>query len=272
MSADEFWKECREFALKHGADGILSYMYKMREKSAGVFDFTRDYLRDMGRNIEFFPGVETWFDRVNAIGNDEGVQVEHYIISSGVTEIIKGSAIGDKFKAVFAASFAYDDAGHPVWPAAAVNYTSKTQYLFRINKGILDVTNDRDLNAYTPQYKRRIPFSNMVYIGDGLTDVPCMKMTRQRGGYSIAVHPKGVSDLADDMLLQSRADFAAEADYSAGSEMESIARALLHSIKASNDVSQIHARQMREANARRGEQMPLEVDVRGGLGFGEDVE
>lgn len=272
----EFWPMCQQFKYAHNADGILSYMYMMMEKAKGEMDLSRDSLMALGKDIKFYPGVETWFDRINEIGDSLGVDVEHYIISSGLTEIIRGSKIGEKFKAVFAASFCYDDEGTPIWPATAVNYTSKTQYLFRINKGILDVTNDADLNAYTPQYKRRIPFSNMVYIGDGSTDVPCMKMTKQRGGYSLAVHKPCETAVSDDMLLHGRVDFAVEADYSAGSEMEIIITELFRRIKSTHELSKRHEAQMRRAYKRRGDEaFVLDAGMRGGLpedGADEELE
>ena len=240
-------------------------MYMMKKMARGAMDLSREALARLGETVEFFPGVESWFDRVQNIGEQNGMAVEHYIISSGLQEIIQGSRIGDRFKAVFAASFCYDEDGRAVWPSTAVNYTSKTQYLFRINKGILDVTNDRDLNAYTPEYKRRVPFSNMIYIGDGLTDVPCMKMTKQKGGYSIAVHAPGDTDVADDLLMQGRADFAMEADYSEGSELEQVVTELIRRIRATHDLSVRHARQVRRAYERRGKQPPLDIAMRGGL-------
>ena len=271
VTPDEFWGACREFSLTHQMDGILSYMYMMQHMAQGSMELNRDVLRGLGEGVEFFPGVEDWFGRIREIGDGLDVDVEHYIISSGLTEIIEGSRIGGEFKAVFAASFCYDEAGRPLWPSAAVNYTSKTQYLFRINKGILDVTNDADLNAYTPEYKRRIPFSNMIYIADGLTDVPCMKMTKQKGGFAIAVHPPGETEMADDMLLQGRADFSVETDYTAGSELEKIVTMLMRRIRASSDVSMEHALQVQRAHGRRGERVPLEIPLRGGLAE-EEVE
>ena len=264
VEPDRFWGLCQDFALDHQMDGVLTYMYLMKKMAQGELDLSREKLRELGRDVEFFPGVETWFDRINFIGAQNGVSVEHYIISSGLTEIIQGSAIGDKFKAVFAASFCYDAAGQPVWPSTAVNYTNKTQYLFRINKGILDVTNDRDLNAFTPEYLRRIPFTNMIYIGDGLTDVPCMKMTKQKGGYSIVVHAPGKTDTADDMLLQGRVDFSLEADYTQGSEMEQTVTMLMRRILATHELSQKHARQLQQAQQRRGAQQPLRIPAREG--------
>lgn len=263
MEANDFWKKCREFALKHKSDGILAYMYMMQHCAEGNMALTRETLRELGRTVEFFPGVETWFERINAIGDRLGAQVEHYIVSSGLTEIIEGSLIGDRFKAIFASSFCYDDYGRPMWPATDVNYTSKTQYLFRINKGILDITNDSDLNAYTPEYKRRVPFTNMIYFGDGLTDVPTMKMTRQKGGYSIVVHAPGQTELADDMLLQNRADLALEADYSEGSELEKAVEELMCRIVAGNTISRRYAAQYALAEKRRGNTV-TEIPVRRG--------
>ena len=265
VEPDDFWSLCAEFSRKHQMDGILTYMYLMQKMAKGRMELTREAMRKLGEAVEFFPGVETWFDRINGIGRACGVDVEHYIISSGLTEIIRGSAIGDKFKAVCAASFLYDESDHPVWATSAVNYTSKTQYLFRINKGILDVTNDRDLNAFTPAYKRRVPFSNMIYVGDGLTDVPCMKMTKQKGGYSIAVHAPGKTELADDMLLQGRADFSVEADYTPDSEIEPVVAMLMRRIRASHELTLRHAEQVQRAHARRGNHVPLDIPLRGGL-------
>lgn len=268
----DFWGACAEFAETHQMDGILTYMYLMQHMAQGNMPLTRETLREMGRGVEFFPGVESWFGRIREIGKSIGLEVEHYIISSGLTEIIQGSRIGHEFKAVFAASFCYDEYGRPVWPSSAVNYTAKTQYLFRINKGILDVTNDKDLNAFTPEYMRRIPFSNMIYIADGLTDVPCMKMTKQKGGFSIAVHPPGETATADDMLLQGRADFSVETDYTAGSDLEKIVAMLMRRIRAGSEVSMEHARQVQRAHERRGEHVPLNIPMRGSMDYGEEIE
>ena len=261
----DFWGACAEFTRENQMDGVLTYLYLMQKMARGSMRLTREALREMGKKVEFFPGVLDWFSRIREIGDQLDVDVEHYIISSGQTEIIEGSRIGHEFKAIFAASFYYDESGLPVWPCSAVNYTSKTQYLFRINKGILDVTNDKDLNAFTPEYMRRIPFSNMIYIADGLTDVPCMKMTKQKGGFAIAVHPPGRTDTADDLLLQGRADFSVDADYTAGSEMERIVTLLMRRIRASSDVSMEHALQVQRAHGRRGLSVPLNIPMRGGI-------
>ncbi len=251
IEPDAFWADCRRFAVRNRTDGVLAYMYMMRAASerAGR-PLTRKMLEKLGSTVEFYPGVERWFDRVNEIGAEAGVKVEHYIISSGLKEIIDGSRIAGAFKAVFAASYVYDDAGVAIWPATDVNYTAKTQYLFRINKGILDVTNDHDLNAHTPEYLRRVPFANMIYLGDGLTDVPCMKMTKLKGGCSIVVHAPGGGALADEMLLQRRADFALPADYGAGGELESTVRLIMRKMRARHDLDLVHAAQTRAARKK----------------------
>jgi len=259
IAPGDFWAECRRFALENRMDGILTYMYKMVEKARGVMPLTREALNRLGETVDFFPGVETWFRRINEYGNTLGLEVEHYIVSSGLLEIIEGSRIAREFKAIFAASFCYGSDGQALWPSTAINYTGKTQYLFRINKGILDVTNDEDLNNFTPEDRRPVPFRNMIYIGDGLTDVPSMKMTRAKGGCSIAAHAPGSTRVVDDMLLQNRADFAIVADYSPGSEMEKTVQALLRQIAAVDECARLHARHL-DAARRRAEarnQMPV---------------
>lgn len=259
IDPDDFWAECREFALKNRMDGILTYMYKMVEKARGSMRLTRETLAKQGAQVRFFPGVESWFQRVNEYGLSIGLQMEHYIVSSGLREIIEGSRIAENFRAIFAASFCYGEDGCALWPATAVNYTAKTQYLFRINKGILDVTNDVDLNNFTPEDRRPIPFRNMIYIGDGLTDVPCMKLTRAKGGCSIAVHAPGDTRLTDDMLLQNRADFAITADYTENSEMEQTVFALLRQIRAMDECAALHARHMDDARRRLSERDRLPI-------------
>ena len=228
---DDFWGECRQFALRHNADGILSYMAVTlsRARKAGL-SLTRDELVRLGGGIEFYPGVEEWFGKTREYAKRLGLELEHYIISSGLVELIEGSRIADEFKAVFAASFGYDENGVAFWPATAVNYTAKTQYLFRINKGILDITNDRELNEFTPEEKRRVPFRNMIYIGDGYTDVPCMKMTKQKGGTSIAVYEPENAGTARALLRQRRAHYALQSDYREGSDLWHVVCGILEDI------------------------------------------
>lgn len=228
MTPDDFWSESTALTKAKKMDAILGYMYLMIEKAhAAKVSIHRDEFVKMGKDLEFFPGVEDWFDRINHIGKELGITVEHYIISSGLHEIIEGSSIYNKFKEVFACEYLYDENDVACWPKNAVNYTTKTQFLFRINKGVLDISNDVDLNKYTPEDDRRIPFRNMVYIGDGLTDVPCMKLVKANGGYSIAVYQKGKRDKVKDLITHNRVDFIEPADYSEGGSLDQAVRDIL---------------------------------------------
>ncbi len=225
MTAEEFWREANGLAVEKKMDGILAYMYVMLERSrAARKSIRRESFVKLGRDLEFFPGVESWFDRMSAFGESLGAQVRHYIISSGLREIIEGSSIYGYFSEVFACEYLYDVDGVAVWPKNVVNYTTKTQFLFRINKGVTDLSDDRTLNEYTPEDKRPVPFRNMIYIADGVTDVPCMKLVRVNGGCSIAVYPQGRPGAAASLVRDGRADFMLPADYSADGELEATVR------------------------------------------------
>ena len=239
MEPAVFWDKCNQLCQKHNMDQILAYMYALLQEARGKMLLTREVFQALGESVQLFPGVEDWFARINRYGETLGVQVEHYIISSGLKEIIEGTSIAGEFQKIYAAEFCYDDHNVPVWPAMAVNYTSKTQFLFRINKGVLDVREHNALNGYTPDDKRRVPFRNMIYVGDGLTDVPCMKLIKSKGGRSIAVYQSNPAS-AQDMLRYGRVDYVAPADYRAGSRMEQVVFALLEKIRAVNDTISLH--------------------------------
>ena len=236
----QFWNKANTFGRENRMDGLLAYMYTMMaECRAQGRVLKRDFLVQCGRSMELFPGVREWFARINAFGESLGVEVEHYVLSSGLKEIIEGTPIAKEFKEIYAASFCYDEHGVACWPAMAVNYTSKTQFLFRVNKGVLDVTEHRALNEFMPEEKRRVPFSNMIYVGDGLTDVPSMKLTKLNGGHSIAVWQEN-EGVSNEMLLEGRVDFVVKADYSKGSEMEKTVFAVIDQIAASAKTAQMH--------------------------------
>lgn len=239
MKGQEFWDTCNTLTRQYEMDDILSYMLAMVQESHGRMLITREVFKALGESVVLFDGVIDWFDRVNAYGASLGLNVEHYIISSGLKEIIEGTPIAGCFKEIFASCFCYDQKGVPFWPALAVNYTSKTQFLYRINKGVLDITEHKALNGYTPPGGHRVPFSNMIYVGDGYTDVPCMKLVRQNGGHSIAVYQQD-KDTADGLLEHGRVDYTMPADYSAGSKMERTVFAVLDQIKTYNNVMQLH--------------------------------
>ncbi len=217
--------------VNHNMDQILAYMLTILQEAEGRMLLTRDVFNELGRDVKLFDGLDTWFKRINEYAKSLGVVVEHYIISSGLKEIIQGTEIARQFKEIYAAEYCYNEKNIPIWPAMAVNYTSKTQFLFRINKGVLDVTEHKGLNESTPEDKKRVPFRNMVYVGDGLTDVPCMKLVKSNGGHSIAVYSQE-KNVADSLIAQGRVDFAVSADYSKNSQIEKIIFAILDQVKA----------------------------------------
>ncbi len=246
MTAEEFWKESEALAKNKKMDRILAYMYLMLEKAhVAKMPISRTSFVEMGKDLEFFPGVEKWFGRLNRLGKELGISIEHYIISSGLHEIIEGSSIYNSFHEVFACEFLYDENNVACWPKNAVNYTTKTQFLFRINKGVLDLSNDETLNKFTPEEDRRVLFRNMIYIGDGLTDVPCMKLVKTNGGYSIAVYKKGQKNKVEDLLLHNRVDFIEPADYSEGSELDSTVKDIICKMAMADSLAR-HSKTQRE--------------------------
>jgi len=181
----------------------------------------------------------------NAYGKRQGLAVKHYIVSSGLREMVQGSPISKKFERVFASAFAYDVHGVAYAPALALNYTTKTQYLFRINKGTLDVWDNRVINAYVPQAKRPVPFERMIYLGDGETDVPCMRLVKDQGGHSLAVYRKGkhgAKSVAEKLIEEGRVNFTAVADYAEGSDIDQQVKAVLDRISADVRLDQLGRR------------------------------
>lgn len=228
----DFWKECDEFSHKHNCDGILSYMYLIVKKNKNL---TKQDLINEGKYIELYKGVNTWFKRINEYGKKHHVNVEHFVISSGLTDIIKGTPIAKEFKKVYACCYVYDKDGTVLWPSRLVNYTMKTQYLFRINKGVLAETNDEDLNSSTPETEKYIPINNMIYFGDGSTDVPSMKVVQQNGGVTVAVFgDETKKNKAEQLYTDKRANFFVKADYSKGSRIEKIVQGIIDSIEVRN--------------------------------------
>lgn len=228
MTSSEFWGEAATITRQHEVEKILAYMFVMIKtcKEKGI-PLTEAYLRSCGANVELFDGVLTWFDRINEYGRSLGVEIEHYIISSGTYEIIEGTPIAKYFKRIYACRYMYDDNGEAVWPALAINYTLKTQYIYRISKGTLDVTDDYNLNRVQDESLRRIAYHNMIYIGDGLTDIPCMKLVKERGGKSIAVYPAGDRDHVKPLVEDDRINYVCGADYSPDSPLEKIVKLII---------------------------------------------
>ena len=236
MSNNAFWKEVGELAKENEMDEILAYMYLLiqRAKQHGRVTFRKEELKKHGGNVQYFNGVKTYFDRINMYARSQGIKIEHYIISSGTKEMIEGTSIAKYFKYIYASSFKYDGNDVPEWPAMAINYTTKTQFLFRINKGVENVWDNSKINQYISKEKRPIPFERMIYIGDGLTDVPAMKLVKEQGGVSIGVYaPKSRKKLAVNQLLnENRVSYIAPADYTANSDLDKIIKATIDKIAA----------------------------------------
>ena len=237
----DFWKESNKLASDNDMDQNLAYMYMMRDKSRGKVLFTKETLRKDGSKVQLFPGVRTWFDRINEYGKSKGVMVEHYIISSGLKEMIEGTEVADKFKKIYASSFYYNDVGEAVWPAQVVNYTNKTQFLFRIEKGVLDV-NDQEVNSFFEPNQYRVPFRNMVYIGDSDTDIPCMKLVTINGGHSIGVYNSETKDKSKvfRMLDENRIKYYAPANYEKGSILEQLVQKIIDRTISNEVLEEFH--------------------------------
>ncbi len=246
MKKGDFWKQAMQLAKDCDGDPILAYLNLMLDRAnANKVPIRRQDFVDYGKSVELFPGVEEWFDRIDAYGKQLGLSVKHYIISSGIREMVEGSPVAKKFERIFASAYAYDQNGVAYAPALAINYTTKTQYLFRINKGTLDAWDNSLINAYVPQEERPVPFERMLYLGDGETDVPCMRTVKDLGGHSMAVYkPKrnGAKALAGQLTDEGRVNFVAPADYREGKTIDKQVKAVLDRIAADVSLDQLGRR------------------------------
>lgn len=240
LSVPEFWELTNKLSIEKDMDKILCYLWVMVDecKKRGI-KLTKEYLESCGKNISYFNGVNTWFDRINEYGKEYGVQIEHYIVSCGNLEILNGCSIAKKFKKVFACEYIYDKNGEAYWPKVVINYTGKTQYIYRIKKGMTsDNFDDRAINEKSDE--KRVRLENMIYIGDGLTDVPAMITVRDGGGNSIAVYPEGKRDKVIKYYEDDRVNYICKADYSKDSELEKIVKLI---IKQTNIRASLEERQ-----------------------------
>ena len=239
----EFWQESDKIALGQDASNILSYMKHMFDeaKKSGI-KLRREDFKSFGASVELFPGVKDWFKIINEYGKSKGVRVEHYINSSGLAEMIEGTSIAHEFKRIFACSFLYNKDGEAEWPGVAVDYTAKTQFLFKINKGILSIRDNKKVNESKAEDNKRIPFPHMIYFGDGETDVPCMKIVKMFGGNSIAVYNPEIKkkvNVARKLLRQQRVNFITPADYTKESRTYEVVCAIIDKIKADFDLAKL---------------------------------
>ena len=245
---NEFWRQSNELAVKNDMDMNLAYMLTMVKKAKGKFYVTRRALAEYGAKIELYKGVEDWFGRIDAYGAERGIAVEHYIISSGLKEMIEGTAIAKHFKKIYASAFCYDDDGVPVWPAQTINYTNKTQFLFRIEKGCLDINDHEGVNEDIPPEKLRVPLRNMVYLGDSDTDIPCMKLVNSYGGHPIGVYDpaRAQKEKVYRLMKNNRIRYFAPADYSEGGVLDGLLKAIIDKTAAYEKLEAKHVENLEE--------------------------
>jgi hypothetical protein len=232
----EFWDNCNRMAEENDADPILTYMNEMiRQATVNGVSLRREAFAESGRKVELYAGVESWFERIDRYGEKKGIEVVHYINSSGLREMIEGTSIARHFRKIFASSFLYSVDGVAYWPGVAVNYTNKTQFIFKISKGIDSVYDSKAVNRFVSEQDRPVPFSHMIYIGDGTTDIPCMRLVKEKQGHSIAVYnpaDRKVGHSLRQLVEEHRVNFVAPADYTPGSRLEEVVHAIIDKVAA----------------------------------------
>ena len=247
MQPDDFFFFLQSLASEQQMDSVLAYMYAMMIRAeANGKPLKREDLVECGQHVVYLPGVEGWFERINGYGKEAGVEVEHYVLSSGLKEIIDGTSIAKHFKKIFASEFLYGEDGKAIWAKMAVNYTNKTQFVYRINKGVLDISNIVYVNASTPESDRRVFFNNMIYLGDGLTDVPCMKLVKLSGGHSIALYQDGQKEKVQPLLKHERVDWIFQADYREGQPLDVAMKNLIYKLGVDNTLITLSNDQKKE--------------------------
>lgn len=245
---DSFWAESNRLAEDHCMDQNLAYMYKMLQSARGKEILNKERLKQYGGKVRLYDGIKGWFRRINAYGGKRGILVEHYIISSRLREIIEGTAIAKDFTHIYASSFYYNEHGEPCWPAQVINYTNKTQFLFRIEKGILDI-NDNAVNDHFAEGELRVPFRNIVYIGDSATDIPCMRLVNSLGGHSVGVYDLENTDSKDTvcrMIRDERIRYYVPADYKKNSGLDMLMHQIIDKTAAYEVLEEKHLRDRKE--------------------------
>ncbi|MFA7111855.1 MAG: HAD family hydrolase [Bacilli bacterium] len=226
----EFWALTEDFCIKNDCDRILGFMYVILEEAKKKnIKITREFLVKQGKVIKYYDGLSNWFSRINEYAKSKGLIAEHYLITSGNKEIVMGSQISKEFKNIFGCEYIYDPkTDEAVWPKTMINYTQKTQYIFRISKGVSKIVDDNKVNEHVSH--RRIDYRNMIYLGDGLTDVPCMILVKNNGGNSIAVYKKGQKEKVYNLLNDGRVNYICKADYTLNSELDKVTKLIIDSL------------------------------------------
>ena len=229
ITSGEFWGLTEKFAKTTGTESTLAYLHTMIDqcKKKGI-SLTKEYLFSLGKDVKFYEGVTTWFKRLNQYAESIGITLEHYIISSGNKEIIEGSAIAKEFKALYGCEFLYNEEGIAYYPKCIINYTLKTQYLFRISKGVSNLGDDKSVNSRVNE--KHVEFRNMIYLGDGLTDIPCMTLIKEKNGKSIAVYQPNKKEIVEQLLDENRVNYVCKSDFKSNSQLEKLVKLILDSI------------------------------------------
>lgn len=239
-----FWKEAQKRAEEHDMDTILSYMTLMIEKckESKSVKYSKADITAYGKTVTLFEGVDTWFDRINTYAKKKGFNPKHYIVSSGIKEMIEGTPISKKFERIYASSYKYDQNGVPEWPSLAINYSAKTQFIFRISKGVLNVYDNARINDAITDDERAVRYANMIYFGDGLTDVPCMKLVKDKDGLSVAVYKpnsRKSKETAMNLYTDQRVNIVSQANYSEGSALEKAIQARIDELSAREEIKKL---------------------------------
>jgi len=234
IDSAEFWREANTLACEESMDKNLAWMFNLIKYSKFKGrSIHKEYFKEAGAEVKLYDGVLSWFERLNAYARRRGIEIEHYIISSGLKEIIEGNPIAPYFKKIYASSYLYSADNIAEWPAQVVNYTTKTQYIYRISKGFLDESDER-VNALIPREDRYMPYENIVYIGDSATDIPCMKLVQSKGGHAIGVydpHSQNSTNV-EKLFHEGRISFYAPADYREDTPLDTYLKSVIDEIAA----------------------------------------
>ena len=222
----------------------------MAECKAKGIKLTKEYLKSLGSGVELFKGVDTWFDRINAYGEELGLRIEHYIISSGTKEIIEGCKVAKEFKRIYGCEFMYGDDKTAIWPKMAINYTNKTQYVYRISKGALEESEEEKLNSATDDKDRRVNYENMIYVGDGMTDIPCMKVVKSRGGKAIAIYQNQQKEKVQNLVRDNRINYVCPTNYKENSYLDRIVKLIIKTSCLVSELSNLEEKQTLEAESK----------------------
>ena len=235
LEPDFFWGQVARLVNERTYENELAWMGLLLDQPA-FRELGNGGLREMGGHLNYYPGVPELFRELEEVVaepryREHDITVEHYVITGGLREVLEGSSIRPHVKSIFGSEFDEDGEGNLRFPKRGVGHTQKTQYLFRINKGYLDL--HKDVNDHMPREERRIPFANMVYVGDGPTDVPCFAVMSDSGGRTLAVYDSdkpGSFEMGMQLRKAQRVDELAEADYRRGSHLRRVLEYMVREI------------------------------------------